>query len=47
MFLDPDIFGRYLALAIILLAVALIYDFPQRVQASVAVVLAVLWACLP
>ncbi|HEY6523954.1 MAG TPA: O-antigen ligase family protein [Solirubrobacteraceae bacterium] len=45
-FLDPDIFGRYLALAIILLAVALIYDFPQRVQASVAVVLAVLWACL-
>jgi putative inorganic carbon (hco3(-)) transporter len=45
-FLDPDIFGRYLALAIILLAVALIYDFPQRVQATVAVVLAVLWACL-
>ena len=33
-FLDPDIFGRYLALAMILLAVALIYDFPQRVQAS-------------
>jgi putative inorganic carbon (HCO3(-)) transporter len=45
-FLDPDIFGRYLALAVILLAVALIYDFPQRVQATVAVVLAVLWACL-
>jgi putative inorganic carbon (hco3(-)) transporter len=45
-FLDPDIFGRYLALALILLAVALIYDFPQRVQATVVVVVAVLWACL-
>ncbi len=45
-FLDPDIFGRYLALAVILLAVVLIYDFPQRVQATVVVVLAVLWACL-
>jgi putative inorganic carbon (hco3(-)) transporter len=45
-FLDPDIFGRYLALALILLAVMLIYDFPQRVQASVVVVVAVLWACL-
>jgi putative inorganic carbon (hco3(-)) transporter len=45
-FLDPDIFGRYLALALILLAVALIYDFPQRAQATVTVVLAILWACL-
>ena len=45
-FLDPDIFGRYLALVVILLAVALIYDFPERLQATVAVVLAVLWACL-
>ncbi len=45
-FLDPDIFGRYLALALILLAVALIYDFPERVQVRVVVVLAVLWACL-
>jgi len=45
-FLDPDIFGRYLALVIILLAVTLIYDFPERLQAAVAVVLAVLWACL-
>ncbi|MGH2891699.1 MAG: O-antigen ligase family protein, partial [Solirubrobacteraceae bacterium] len=45
-FLDPDIFGRYLALALILLAVALIYDFPQRLQATVSVVLAILWACL-
>jgi O-antigen ligase len=45
-FLDPDIFGRYLALVVILLAVVLIYDFPERLQAAVAVVLAVLWACL-
>ncbi len=45
-FLDPDIFGRYLALAMILLAVALIYDVPQRVQGVVTVTLAVLWACL-
>jgi putative inorganic carbon (hco3(-)) transporter len=45
-FLDPDIFGRYLALALILLAVALIYAFPQRVQVTVSVVLAILWACL-
>jgi putative inorganic carbon (HCO3(-)) transporter len=45
-FLDPDIFGRYLALTLVLLAVALIYDFPQREQATVSVVLAVLWSCL-
>ena len=45
-FLDPDIFGRYLALVVILLAVTLIYDFPERLQATAAVVLAVLWACL-
>jgi putative inorganic carbon (HCO3(-)) transporter len=45
-FFDPDIFGRYLALAIILLAVNLIYDRPQRLQARVTIVLALLWACL-
>jgi hypothetical protein len=45
-FLDPDIFGRYLALAIVLLAVVLVYDFSQRVQACAVIVLAVLWACL-
>jgi O-antigen ligase len=45
-FLDPDIFGRYLALVMILLAVVLIYEFPQRVQVTVTVVLAVLWAGL-
>jgi putative inorganic carbon (HCO3(-)) transporter len=45
-FFDPDIFGRYLALAMILLAVNLIYDRPQREQTGVTLVLALLWACL-
>jgi O-antigen ligase len=45
-FFDPDIFGRYLALAMILVAVTLVYDFPEREQAVVSVILAVLWACL-
>jgi O-antigen ligase len=45
-FLDPDIFGRYLAVVMILLAVALIYDLPQRVQGTVTLVLALLWAGL-
>ena len=45
-FFDPDIFGRYLAVAIVLLAVWLIYDRPRREQSAVTVVLAILWACL-
>ena len=45
-FFDPDIFGRYLALVIILLAVGLIYPRPQREQGVVIMVVAVLWACL-
>jgi O-antigen ligase len=45
-FLDPDIFGRYLALVMILLAVVLIYDVARRVQGAVTLVLAVLWAGL-
>ena len=45
-FFDPDIFGRYLALALILLAVGLIYPRPQREQSIATVVIAVLWACL-
>jgi putative inorganic carbon (HCO3(-)) transporter len=45
-FLDPDIFGRYLALVMILLAVGLIYRRAQREQLTTIVVLAVLWACL-
>ncbi|MGA9858460.1 MAG: O-antigen ligase family protein [Solirubrobacteraceae bacterium] len=45
-FFDPDIFGRYLALVMILLAVGLIYVRPEREQALSTIVLAVLWACL-
>ncbi|MFL5861008.1 MAG: O-antigen ligase family protein [Solirubrobacteraceae bacterium] len=45
-FLDPDIFGRYLALTIILIAATLIYDFPSGQQVVVSVVLALLWSCL-
>ncbi|MGB9186237.1 MAG: O-antigen ligase family protein [Solirubrobacteraceae bacterium] len=45
-FFDPDIFGRFLALSMILIAVRLIYDGTQREQLAVVVVLAVLWAGL-
>ena len=45
-FFDPDIFGRFLALSMILIAVLLIYDAAQREHAVVVVVLAVLWAGL-
>jgi putative inorganic carbon (HCO3(-)) transporter len=45
-FFDPDIFGRYLALVMILLAVLLLYDRPQREQLGVVVVLAILWGGL-
>jgi O-antigen ligase len=45
-FFDPDIFGRYLALAMILLAVGLIYERRQREQAVTTVVLAILWTGL-
>jgi O-antigen ligase len=45
-FFDPDIFGRFLALVMILLAVLLLYDRPRREQLLVSVVLAVLWAGL-
>ncbi len=45
-FFDPDIFGRYLAIVMTLLAVDLIYVRPRREQSAVTVLLAVLWACL-
>ncbi len=45
-FFDPDIFGRYLALAMILLAVLLLYERPQREPIVTVVVLAVLWVGL-
>jgi putative inorganic carbon (HCO3(-)) transporter len=45
-FFDPDVFGRYLALTMVLLGVTLLYRFPRREQAIAIGVLAVLWACL-
>jgi putative inorganic carbon (hco3(-)) transporter len=45
-FFDPDIFGRYLALTMILLGVTLLYPFPRRQQTITVGVLVVLWACL-
>ena len=45
-FFDPDIFGRFLALVMILLAVVLLYRRPAREQLWAAVALAVMWACL-
>jgi O-antigen ligase len=45
-FFDPDIFGRYLALTMVLLAVTLLYPFGRREQTVAAGALAVLWACL-
>jgi len=45
-FFDPDIFGRFLALVMVLLAVILLYDRPQREQLAAIGGLAVLWVGL-
>jgi O-antigen ligase len=45
-FFDPDIFGRYLALSMILLAVLLLYERSQRETVAVIAVLAILWVGL-
>ncbi|MGI8715472.1 MAG: O-antigen ligase family protein, partial [Solirubrobacteraceae bacterium] len=45
-FFDPDIFGRFLALTIVLLAGLLLYPRSQREQGITVAALAVLWACL-
>jgi O-antigen ligase len=45
-FFDPDIFGRFLAVVMVALAVVLVYDFQRREQVIVAAVLAVLWCGL-
>jgi putative inorganic carbon (hco3(-)) transporter len=45
-FFDPDIFGRYLALVMIVTAAVLIYDRRPRVQIGVTVLLAILWGGL-
>jgi putative inorganic carbon (hco3(-)) transporter len=45
-FFDPDIFGRFLALVMILLAGALLYERRTREQIAAIVVLAILWGGL-
>ena len=45
-FFDPNIFGRFLALVMVLLAVLLLYDRSSREQLAIAGVLAVLWVAL-
>jgi putative inorganic carbon (hco3(-)) transporter len=45
-FSDPNIFGRFLALVMVLLAVLLLYDRSPREQVAIAGVLAVLWVAL-
>jgi putative inorganic carbon (hco3(-)) transporter len=45
-FYDPDIFGRFLALVMILLVAVLLYSRRQRDQLTAAAVLVVLWAGL-
>jgi putative inorganic carbon (HCO3(-)) transporter len=45
-FFDPDVFGRFLALVMILGVAVLIYDRRPRDVLAAAAVLAVLWGCL-
>jgi len=45
-FFDPDIFGRFLALVMILLVVVLLYSRRQREQLAATGVLVVLWVAL-
>ncbi len=45
-FFDPDIFGRFLALVMILLAAVLLHGRRERAQLSAALALAVLWGGL-
>jgi O-antigen ligase len=45
-FFDPDIFGRFLALVMVLLAAVLLYDRNRREQLAATGVLALLWVGL-
>lgn len=45
-FFDPNIFGRFLALVMVALAVLLLYERPAREQLAAGAVLAILWAAL-
>jgi len=45
-FYDPDIFGRYLALVMLLATTVLLYTRRTRVQLGAILTLAILWTCL-
>lgn len=45
-FYDPNIFGRYLALVMLLVATVLLYDRRMKVQLGSLLTLAILWTCL-
>jgi putative inorganic carbon (HCO3(-)) transporter len=45
-FYDPDIFGRYLALAMLLVTTVLLYERRARTQLGAVLTLAILWTCL-
>jgi putative inorganic carbon (HCO3(-)) transporter len=45
-FFDPDIFGRYLALVLILLVAVLLWSRRPRLQIGVTITMAVLWSAL-
>jgi putative inorganic carbon (hco3(-)) transporter len=45
-FYDQNIFGRYLALVMILMTAVLLYDPRTRVQIAAVATLAILWTCL-
>jgi putative inorganic carbon (HCO3(-)) transporter len=45
-FSDPNIFGRFLALVMVLLAVLLLYERAPREQAAIGVALAIMWVAL-
>ncbi len=45
-FSDPNIFGRFLALVMVLLAVLLLYERTPREQAAIGVALAIMWVAL-
>jgi O-antigen ligase len=45
-FYDPDIFGRYLALVMLLVTTVLLYERRTRIQLGAVLTLAILWTCL-
>jgi O-antigen ligase len=45
-FYDPDIFGRYLAIAMLLVTTVLLYERRTRVQLGAVLTLAILWTCV-